>query len=52
MTPEELMEYLSISRATLHRYRSKGLEPKYITPNTPRYHVQDVDEWVRKQVRK
>jgi len=49
MTPEEVREYLNISKATLHRYRMKGLEPKYITATTPRYHVDEVDEWVQKQ---
>lgn len=50
MTPDEVREYLgNISRATLHRYREKGLVPKYLTTNTPRYHVDEVDAWVRAQ---
>jgi predicted site-specific integrase-resolvase len=49
MTPEETREYLGgISNSTLIRYRRAGLICNYITPNTPRYFRDDVDEWIRK----
>jgi predicted site-specific integrase-resolvase len=48
MTPDECREYLGgISNSTLLRYRKQGLICTYITPNTPRYAKDDVDNWVR-----
>jgi predicted site-specific integrase-resolvase len=48
MTPDECREYLGgISEKTLIRYRKAGLICTYITPNTPRYAKDDVDNWVR-----
>jgi predicted site-specific integrase-resolvase len=48
MTPDEVRQYLGgISDSTLIRYRKAGLTPTYITPGTPRYNVDVVDEWIR-----
>jgi predicted site-specific integrase-resolvase len=53
MTPDEVRQYLGgISNSTLIRYRKAGLEPTYITPSSPRYHVKDVDEWILSRRRK
>jgi predicted site-specific integrase-resolvase len=53
MTPDEVRQYLGgISNSTLIRYRRQGLVPTYITPGTPRYHVEDVDAWIRSRGKK
>jgi DNA-binding transcriptional MerR regulator len=47
MTPDEVREYLGgISERTLARYRKLGLHANYVTPNTPRYFKDEVDEWI------
>jgi hypothetical protein len=47
MTPDEARNYLGgISNATLTRYRKQGLKCTYITPVSPRYHVDDIDRWI------
>jgi hypothetical protein len=47
MTPDEARSYLGgISNATLTRYRKQGLKCTYITPVSPRYHVDDIDRWI------
>lgn len=48
MSPEQVRAYLGgIGERTLARYRKLGLYPNYVTPNTPRYHKDDVDAWVK-----
>jgi hypothetical protein len=47
MTPNEVREYLGgISERTLARYRKLGLHANYVTPNMPRYFVEEVDAWI------
>lgn len=48
MSPERVRAYLGgIGERTLARYRKLGLNPNYVTPNTPLYHKEDVDAWVK-----
>lgn len=50
MTPEQVRAYLgNVSESTLHRYRAAGLPVHYVGGTTPRYHRDEVDEWIRSQ---
>lgn len=48
MTPDELAEYLGVSKWTLQTWRSNGRGPKYIHVNNVKkyYRLDDVLEWM------
>lgn len=53
LTASEVIAYLGgIHRATLHRYRKRGLPVHYLGGNKrkPRYHRDEVDAWIRSQI--
>lgn len=48
-TTAEVAAYLHVTPSTLCRLRASGEGPKWaaLTAHTPRYHRDDVDEWMR-----
>ncbi|MCL1923908.1 MAG: helix-turn-helix domain-containing protein [Propionibacteriaceae bacterium] len=45
----EVAVYLRVNPSTLSRLRGTGEGPPWVavTAGTPRYHIDDVDEWLR-----
>ena len=47
LTVTQVTERYQVSRATVYRWRASGLlpEPVYLTPASPRYRLEDLEEW-------
>ena len=52
MSEEELAHYLSVSLATVRRWRYEGTGPPVLwAGNRPRYRREDVDAWLERRAR-
>ncbi len=49
MTVKQVLEFLNISRSTLHRITKQGFLPAYKLGKALRYKREEVDEFLRKQ---
>lgn len=48
LTQDELCEVLNISRTTLYEQRKKGLPVEFKIGNSPRFDLEKVIEWLKK----
>lgn len=52
LSTKEAADYLRFHRDTLRRYRRLRIGPRYSKiGRVVRYHIDDLDEWVRSQAR-
>lgn len=49
MTVKQVLDFLNISRSTLHRLTKHGLLPAYKLGRTLRYKREEIEEYLRKQ---
>jgi excisionase family DNA binding protein len=47
LTEAELSEFLNISKSTLHKLREEGDIPFQLIGTCIRYHIDDVEKWLK-----
>jgi len=52
LTVEQLSELIQISRSTLYEWTHAGFIPHYKFPNGVRFKEKDIDDWLKKRLRK